>query len=79
MDLAAPGPPRVCTDECKRGISGALRIAPDALLSSSMQGVKPEVPADTTIEIRLADGTTIRVGSDVTAAALRRVLGVLRG
>jgi hypothetical protein len=29
--------------------------------------------------IRLADGTTIRVGSDVTAATLRRVLTALRG
>ncbi|WP_459678133.1 IS66-like element accessory protein TnpA [Acidisoma sp. 7E03] len=56
-----------------------MRIAPDALPSSSMQGVKLEVPADTTIEIKLADGTTIRVGGDVTPAALRRVLGVLRG
>jgi transposase-like protein len=56
-----------------------MRIAPAALPSSSMQSVKPEVPTDTTIEIRLADGTAIRVGSDVTAAALRRVLGVLRG
>jgi hypothetical protein len=40
-----------------------MRIAPNALLSSSMQGVKPEVPADTTVEIRLADGTTIRVAA----------------
>jgi len=56
-----------------------MRIAPDALPSSWMQGVKLEVSADTTIEIKLADGTTIRVGGDVTAAALRRVLGVLRG
>lgn len=56
-----------------------MRIAPEALPSSSMQGVKLEVPADTTIEIKLADGTTIRVGGDLTAAALRRVLGVLRG
>lgn len=31
------------------------------------------------IEIALADGTTVRVGRDVGAAALRRVLGVLRG
>ena len=31
------------------------------------------------IEIALPDGTTIRVGRDVGAAALRRVLGVLRG
>lgn len=56
-----------------------MRVAPDVLPSSSIQGVKPEPPTDTTIEIKLADGTTIRVGGDVTAAALRRVLGVLRG
>lgn len=56
-----------------------MRIAPDALPSALTHGVKPEPPTDTTLEIKLADGTTIRVGSDVTAAALRRVLGVLRG
>jgi transposase-like protein len=56
-----------------------MRIAPDALPSSATHSVKAEVPTDTTIEIRLADGTIVRVGSDVTAAALRRVLGVLRG
>ena len=33
---------------------------------------------DTTIEIALPDGTTVRVGRAVGAAALRRVLGVLR-
>lgn len=32
---------------------------------------------DTTIEIALADGTTIKVGRDVGTAALRRVLGAL--
>ena len=31
------------------------------------------------IEIALPDGTVVRVGRDVGAAALRRVLGVLRG
>ena len=56
-----------------------MRIAPDALPPASTRSVKPEVSGDTTIEIKLADGTTIRVGGDVTAAALRRVLGVLRG
>jgi transposase-like protein len=56
-----------------------MRIAPDALLSASTHSAKPEPPTDTTIEIRLADGTAIRVGSDVTAAALRRVLTALRG
>ena len=35
--------------------------------------------ADETIEITLPDGTTVRVGRDVSAVALRRVLGALRG
>ena len=34
---------------------------------------------DARIEITLPDGTTLRVGRDVGAVALRRVLGVLRG
>ena len=40
---------------------------------------KSSAVADAVIEIALADGTTVRVGRDVGAAALRRVLGVLRG
>lgn len=40
---------------------------------------KPSAVGDTAIEIALADGTIVRVGRDVGAAALRRVLGVLRG
>jgi transposase-like protein len=35
--------------------------------------------ADATIEIALPDGTTVRLGRDVGAAALRRVLAALRG
>ncbi len=35
--------------------------------------------ADTMIEIELPDGTTVRIGRDASAAALRRVLSVLRG
>lgn len=31
------------------------------------------------IEVVLPDGTTVRIRDDVGAAALRRVLGVLRG
>ncbi|WP_043840235.1 IS66-like element accessory protein TnpA [Muricoccus aerilatus] len=41
----------------------------------------PVVPAagvDPRIEIALPDGTLVRVGADVDAAALRRVLSVLR-
>ena len=40
---------------------------------------KQPVTQDATIEIALPGGTTVRVGRDVGAAALRRVLGVLRG
>ncbi len=43
---------------------------------------RPRCPAGAEaglIEITLADGTMVRVGRDVGAAALRRVLGVLRG
>ena len=35
--------------------------------------------ADAVIEIGLPDGTTVKVGRDVGAVALRRVLGALRG
>jgi transposase len=35
--------------------------------------------ADAMIEIALPDGTSVRVGRDASAGALRRVLGVLRG
>ena len=44
-----------------------------------VRSVKPETSEDSAIEIRLTDGTTIRVGRDVSAAALRRVLTALRG
>lgn len=40
---------------------------------------RQQAAVDATIEIRLPDGTTVRVGRDVGAAALRRVLGALRG
>jgi transposase len=39
---------------------------------------KTKSGSDDLIEIGLADGTTIRVGSNVGAVALRRVLGALR-
>jgi transposase len=40
---------------------------------------RQQAAVDATIEIALPDGTTVRVGRDVGAAALRRVLGALRG
>jgi transposase len=39
----------------------------------------PVTGAAGTIEITLADGTSVRVSADVDEPALRRVLGVLRG
>jgi hypothetical protein len=56
-----------------------MRTAPDAPSPASTHSIEPEVPGDTTIEIRFPDGTIVRVGSDVTAAALGRVLTALRG
>jgi transposase len=38
-----------------------------------------QASADGQIEIMLADGTTIRAGTDVSLPALRRVLAALRG
>ena len=38
-----------------------------------------QVASEETIEITLPDGTTVRVGRNVGAVALRRVLGALRG
>ncbi|MBB3175067.1 hypothetical protein FHR90_002914 [Endobacter medicaginis] len=40
--------------------------------------VQPTAPADR-IEIELPDGSRLRVGSDVSLVALRRVVAVLRG
>jgi transposase len=40
--------------------------------------VAPAVATDPRIEIALPDGTLVRVGADVDAVALRRVLSVLR-
>jgi transposase len=37
------------------------------------------VPTEAGIEIRLSDGTTIRVGDDVSLVTLRRVVMALRG
>lgn len=40
--------------------------------------VAPVAATETRIEIALPDGTCVRVGADVDAVALRRVLSVLR-
>ncbi len=54
---------------------GAATSAPATPTRSREQAVG----TDAVIEIALADGTTVRVGRDVNATSLRRVLGVLRG
>jgi transposase len=56
-----------------------MRIAPDSMPLAPAHSVRSEANSDSAIEIRLSDGTTLRVGSDVSAAALRRVLTALRG
>jgi transposase len=53
--------------------------APAMTAVSAVASRQQAASGDTTIEIALPDGTTVRVGRDVGAAALRRVLGALRG
>ena len=53
--------------------SGSVAVAVAASTPSRRQA------PDETIEITLPDGTSVRVGRNVGAVALRRVLGVLRG
>jgi len=63
-----------------------VQVMPDAHVATSglvavSASTRPRGPAvaDETIEITLPDGTSVRVGRNVGAVALRRVLGVLRG
>lgn len=63
-----------------------LQIIPDAASVTTDPAAVPsstpsrkQAAADESIEITLPDGTTVRVGRDVGAVALRRVLGALRG
>jgi len=63
-----------------------VRCTPEPVfLPVQVSGPVPSEPvavaatmADPRIEIALPDGTCVRVGADVDAAALRRVLSVLR-
>jgi len=61
-----------------------LRIVPE-LPAPEPQGsvaatcIDPESEADSRIEIVLPDGTAVRVAEGISAAALHRVLTVLRG
>lgn len=63
-----------------------VHVVPDAPAATMATApVPPATPSrsqaslDATIEITLPDGTMVRVGRDVGAVALRRVLGALRG
>lgn len=52
---------------------------PTAATAPAVASRKHMAGGDTAIEIALPDGTTVRVGRDVGAVALRRVPGALRG
>jgi len=52
---------------------------PTAAAAPAVPPRKQAAGGDATIEIALPDGTTVKVGRDVGAVALRRVLGALRG
>jgi transposase len=54
------------------------QAAPTVAVAAAVPPRQQAAGGDTTIEIALPDGTTVRVGRDVGAAALRRVLGALR-
>ena len=62
-----------------------VQVMPDTVAAATSSTQVPattprkQVTADAVIEIALPDGTTVRVGRDVGAVALRRVLGALRG
>jgi transposase len=53
--------------------------APLGTAAAVPSAVDPDVEYDTRIEILLPDGTAVRVPATIGAAALRRVLAVLRG
>ena len=63
-----------------------VQVTPDAAVAAPPAVAVPastrplgQAAADETIEITLQDGTSVRVGRNVGAVALRRVFGVLRG
>ena len=62
-----------------------VRVTPEAMTAEHSRPADPPPPRKRTamvsamIEVVLPDGTTVRIRDDVGAAALRRVLGVLRG
>jgi len=59
--------------------AGGMVISGEPGVGRSRRSPRPAGAEAGLIEIALADGTMVRVGRDVGATALRRVLGVLRG
>ncbi len=66
--------------------SWPVQVTPGAAVATPASVAVPTSPrprgqavTDETIEITLPDGTSVRVGRNVGAVALRRVLGVIRG
>jgi transposase len=72
--LSAAAPPFVPVHMLPAPIGAAASTPAKPALSRG-----PAIGTDAVIEIALADGTKVRVGRDVSATSLRRVLGVLRG
>ena len=61
-------------------VTGAVPpIATEPVVSSAPSPGKEAAAEADRIEILLSDGTCVRVGSDVSLVALRRVMSVLRG
>lgn len=62
-----------------------VRVTPEATIAEHPRPADPPparkrtATAGAMIEVVLPDGTTVRIHDDVGTAALRRVLGVLRG
>jgi transposase len=59
--------------------AGGIVVSCEPGVGRSRRSPRPAGAEAGLIEIALADGTMVRVGRDVGATALRRVLGVLRG
>jgi len=58
---------------------GAAVATPASVAVPTSPRPRGQAVTDETIEITLPDGTSVRVGRNVGAVALRRVLGVIRG
>ena len=69
MELAQPSAP------------GCFGAAPAGAVRTASEVPRPrdkQLDAESRIEIGLPDGTVVRVGSDVSAATLRRVMAAVR-